>query len=90
MVTQAAMASETPGTSALPFSASGTSENPAAAHQRAQRRPARRRRVPGQLGDGAGRGDVEARLGRVGAEPQRGPGQGGEVAPVVLGESMSA
>ncbi|MGY6023312.1 S1 family peptidase [Streptomyces spinosirectus] len=31
MVTQAAMASETPGTSALPFSASGTSENPGAA-----------------------------------------------------------
>ncbi|MFI6658648.1 S1 family peptidase [Streptomyces sp. NPDC050523] len=30
MVTQAAMASETPGTSALPFSASGTSENPGA------------------------------------------------------------
>ncbi|MFF4255822.1 S1 family peptidase [Streptomyces sp. NPDC001663] len=31
MVTQAAMASETPGTSALPFSASGTSDNPGAA-----------------------------------------------------------
>jgi streptogrisin D len=30
MVTQAAMASETPGTSALPFSASGTSDNPGA------------------------------------------------------------
>ncbi|WP_037779956.1 S1 family peptidase [Streptomyces sp. HGB0020] len=31
MVTQAAMASETPGTSALPFSASGTSDSPGAA-----------------------------------------------------------